>query len=40
MNLHDTLGTSHLSEGIEENRLVGGGSMTVSVWGTQGIQWF
>jgi hypothetical protein len=36
MNSHDTLGANHLSEGVEGNQLVGG-SMRVSVWGTQGI---
>jgi hypothetical protein len=39
MNLHDTLGTSYLSEWVEGNQLAGG-PMRASVWGTQGIRWF
>jgi hypothetical protein len=35
MNSHDTLGSSHLSEGVEGNWLAWG-SVRVSAWGTQG----
>jgi hypothetical protein len=39
MNLHDTLGASHLSERVEGNRLAGG-TVRASMWSTQGILWF
>jgi hypothetical protein len=36
MNSHDTLGTSHLSEGEEGNQLAGG-VVRASVWGTRDL---